>query len=121
MDLIAEIRRRRLVSKESVRSIARDLNLSRPAVRKHCRSQCEPLYHRHKQPMPMLSGFQETLETWLRVERHLPKAQRRTPGPPPGPMCLCRFYPARSVSSVEAMSMSSSVGSCRPSRWRISA
>jgi len=32
MDLIAEIRRRHLVSKESISSIARDLNLSRPTV-----------------------------------------------------------------------------------------
>ena len=55
-----------------------NLNLSRPTVRKHCRTQCEPLYRRHKQPTPMLGGFQETLETWLRVERQLPKAQRRT-------------------------------------------
>jgi len=78
MDLIAEIRRRRLVRKESISSIARDLNLSRPTVRKHCRSQCEPLYHRHKQPTPMLGAFQSTLETWLTIERHLPKAQRRT-------------------------------------------
>lgn len=78
MDLIAEIRRRHLVSKESISSIARDLNLSRPTVRKHCRSQCEPLYRRHKQPTPMLGAFEETLETWLRVERQLPKAQRRT-------------------------------------------
>ncbi len=57
MDLIAEIRRRHLVSKESISSIARDLNLSRPTVRKHCRSQCEPLYRRHKQPTPMLGAF----------------------------------------------------------------
>ena len=78
MDLIAEIRRRHLVSKESISSIARDLSLSRPTVRKHCRTQREPLYRRQKQPTPMLSGFQETLETWLRVERDLPKAQRRT-------------------------------------------
>ena len=78
MDMIAEIRRRHLVGKESISAIARDLNLSRPTVRKHCRTQREPLYRRQKQPTPMLGGFQETLETWLRVERQLPKAQRRT-------------------------------------------
>ena len=54
MDMIAEIRRRHLVSKESISSIARDLNLSRPTVRKHCRTQSEPVYHRLKQPTPML-------------------------------------------------------------------
>ena len=46
MDMIAEIRRRHLVSKESISSIARDLNLSRPTVRKHCRTQSEPIYRR---------------------------------------------------------------------------
>jgi hypothetical protein len=37
IDMIAEIRRRHLISKESISSIARDLELSRPTVRKHCR------------------------------------------------------------------------------------
>src|ERR1700688_1324401 len=78
MDMIAEIRRRHWISKESISSIARDLKLSRPTVRKHCRTQSEPIYHRHKQPTPMLGAFQETLETWLRTERLLPRAQRRT-------------------------------------------
>src|SRR3978361_374422 len=78
MDMIAEIRRRHLVSKESISSIARDLKLSRPTVRKHCRTQSEPVYQRHKQPTPMLEAFEETLETWLRAERLLPKAQRRS-------------------------------------------
>jgi transposase len=78
MDMIAEIRRRRLVSRESISSIARDLKLSRPTVRKHCRTKSEPIYRRDKQPTPMLGAFQETLETWLRTERLLPQAQRRT-------------------------------------------
>lgn len=78
MDVIAEIRRRRLVSKESISAIARDLKLSRPTVRKHCRSRSEPIYSRRKQAVPMLGAFREMLETWLRTERLLPKAQRRT-------------------------------------------
>src|SRR5664279_2014396 len=78
MDMIAEIRRRHLVSKESISSIARDLKLSRPTVRKHCRTQSEPVYQRHKQPTPMLGAFQATLEAWLQTERQLPKAQRRS-------------------------------------------
>src|ERR1700712_5445099 len=78
MDMIAEIRRRHLVSKESISSIARDLKLSRPTVRKHLRTQFQPVYQRQKQPTPMLGRFQDTLETWLRTERLLPKAQRRT-------------------------------------------
>jgi transposase len=78
MDMIAEIRRRHLVSGESISSIARDLKLSRPTVRKHSRTHSEPVYCRHKQPTPMLGAFQETLATWLRGDRLLPKAQRRT-------------------------------------------
>jgi transposase len=78
MDLIAKIRFRRSVGKESISSIARDLNLSRPTVRKHCRTQTEPIYRRIQQPTPMLGAFQERLENWLQTERLLPKAQRRT-------------------------------------------
>jgi hypothetical protein len=62
MDLIAEIRRRHLVGKESISSIARDLKLSRPTVRKHCRTRAEPAYRRQKQPTPQLGAFQDTLE-----------------------------------------------------------
>jgi len=78
METIAEIRRRHLVNKESISSIARDLRLSRATVRKHCRTQREPVYRRAKQLASRLGAFQETLETWLRTERLLPKAQRRT-------------------------------------------
>ena len=77
MDLIAKIRFHRSVVKESISSIARDLNLSRPTVRKHCRTQTEPIYRRAQQPTPMLGAFQERLENWLRTERLLAKAQRR--------------------------------------------
>ena len=78
MDMIAEIRRRHLISQESISSIARDLKLSRPTVRKHCRTRSEPVYHRSKQPTPMLGAFENTLDAWLRTERLLPKRQRRT-------------------------------------------
>jgi hypothetical protein len=56
MDMVAAIRRRHLVSKESISSIARDLKLSRATVCKHCLTQSEPLYHRHKQPTPKLGA-----------------------------------------------------------------
>lgn len=78
MEVIAEIRRRYLVSKESVSSIARDLKLSRPTVRKHLQTESEPVYKRQNQPTPKLGEFQTTLEGWLQTERHLPRAQRRT-------------------------------------------
>ena len=78
MDLIAEIRRRHLVSKESISSIARDLKLSRPTVRKHLQTAAEPVYRRQTQPTPRLGQFRAMLESWLEVESHLPKAPRRT-------------------------------------------
>jgi len=90
MDVIAAIRRRHLVSKESISSIARDLNLSRPTVRKHCRSQCEPLYRRHMQPTVMgqvermrgelgeyahgLKGHVRLLANTAAMAEHLPEA-----------------------------------------------
>ena len=78
MELIAEIRRRHLVSKESISSIARDLNLSRPTVRKHLLTESEPTYVRQHQASPKLGDFNQLLEQWLETERHLPKVQRRT-------------------------------------------
>ena len=78
MDIIAEIRRRHLVSGESISAIARSLNLSRPTVRKHLYSTAAPVYERQQQPAPKLGEFQSTLEAWLTTEHHLPKAQRRT-------------------------------------------
>ena len=78
MEVIAEIRRRHLVSKESISSIARDLKLSRPTVRKHLQTESEPVYTRQKQTSPKLGEFQVTLEGWLQTEQYLPKPQRRT-------------------------------------------
>jgi transposase len=78
MDIIAEIRRRHLVSGESISSIARSLNLSRPTVRKHLRTTEEPVYQRQVQPLPKLGHFQSLLESWLKTEQSLPRAQRRT-------------------------------------------
>ena len=66
MDLIAEIRRRHLVSGESITSIARSLKLSRPTVRKHLRTTSLPSYQRQHQPAPKLTEpFQQALTTWL--------------------------------------------------------
>ena len=46
MDIIAEVRRRHLVSGESISSIARSLKISRPTVRKHLSTEIEPVYNR---------------------------------------------------------------------------
>ena len=54
MEVIAEIRRRHLVSGESISLIARDLKLSRPTVRKHLRTESEVVYLRAHQPVPKL-------------------------------------------------------------------
>lgn len=78
MEVIAEIRRRHLISKESISSIARDLKLSRPTVRKHLQTETEAVYVRQHQPAPKLGTFQSTLGDWLKTEQRLPKAQRRT-------------------------------------------
>jgi len=78
MEFIAEIRRRHLVSGESISSIARSLKLSRPTVRKAVKAQVEPLYQRHCQPTPKLGEFQEQLTDWLVLDAKLPKRQRRT-------------------------------------------
>ena len=51
MEVIAEIRRRHLVSGESISSIARDLKLSRPTVRKHLRTESEVVLR-----LPLKSG-----------------------------------------------------------------
>jgi hypothetical protein len=68
MEVIAEIRRRHLVSKESISSIARDLKLSRPTVRKHLQTESEAVYLRQHQPAPKLGDFQSVLESWLLVQ-----------------------------------------------------
>jgi len=78
MDIIAEVRRRHLVSGESISSIARSLKISRPTVRKHLSTEIEPLYKRESQPEPKLGSFKPLLINWLDVDYQLPKNQRRT-------------------------------------------
>jgi predicted transcriptional regulator len=68
MDIIAEIRRRHFVSKESISSIARSLKLSRTTVRKHLKTEVEPTYQRQIQPSPKFGKYKELLESWLKAE-----------------------------------------------------
>ena len=79
MEVIAEIRRRHLVSKEIISSIARDLKLSRQTVRKHLQTETEQVYSRQQQPAPKLGEFQATLEGRLQTERQLPNPAARLP------------------------------------------
>jgi len=78
MDIIAEVRRRHLVSGESISSISRSLKISRPTVRKHLSSVEEPIYKRDVQPEPKLGSSKILLIKWLEIDRELPKNQRRT-------------------------------------------
>lgn len=78
MDVIAEIRRRHFVSKESVSSLARSLKLSRTTVRKHLKTEVEPVYRRQTHYAPKLGEFKVLLTKWLETEALLPKKQRRT-------------------------------------------
>ncbi|MFQ5641996.1 MAG: IS21 family transposase [bacterium] len=78
MDIIAEIRRRHFVSGESISSIARSLNISRPTVRKHLKTETEPVYRRQVQPSRRLGPFKAQLLEWLDYDAKLPKKQRRT-------------------------------------------
>jgi hypothetical protein len=73
MDIIAEIRRRHFVSKETISSIARSLNPSRPTVRKHLHSEVEPVYTRQIQTTPKLSQFKARLTEWLETDVKLPQ------------------------------------------------
>lgn len=78
MEFIAEIRRRHLVDGESISSIARSLQKSRPTVRKALTTLGEPVYQRRHQPALRLGEFQAPLEQWLKLESCLPRRQRRT-------------------------------------------
>lgn len=78
MDIIAEIRRRHFVSGETISSIARSLNLSRSTVRKHLKTETEPVYVRRVQPEPKLGNYKAQLVEWLESDAKLPQKQRRT-------------------------------------------
>jgi transposase len=67
MDIIAEVRRRHLVSGESISSISRSLKISRPTVRKHLSTEVEPVYQRDSQPEPKLGSFKPLLINWLDI------------------------------------------------------
>ena len=78
MDIIYEIRRRHLVQKQSITDIARDMNLSRPTVRKHLATVEEPKYQRVQPVAPKLGQFEEQLTAWLVEESKLAKSRRRS-------------------------------------------
>ena len=73
MEVIVEIHRRHLVIKEGISSIARDLKLSRPTVRKHLQTVSEGVYIRQNQSSQRLGTFQVRLASWLEAARLLHK------------------------------------------------
>lgn len=87
MEVIAEIRRRHLVSGESISSIARDLKLYRPTVRKHLQTESEAVYLRQHQPAPKLGDFQSVLESWLTTNAIV---QKHNAVPPSAFLKVCR-------------------------------
>jgi transposase len=73
METIGKIRRRRLIDRDSISQIARDLGLSRNTVKKALRSSAEaPEYQRIRQPRPQLGPYLPLLDQWLEAEEKLP-------------------------------------------------
>ena len=78
VETIGKIRRRGLRDGESIRGLARSLQLSRNTVRKYLKDGAEPVYKRTPQPGPQLGPWCGRLDEWLRGDGLLPKARRRT-------------------------------------------
>lgn len=78
MDMIYEIRRRKLVQQQSITEIARDMGLSRPTVRKHLKTIEEPQYQRKQPPSPKLGAFEAQLIQWLTEDAKLARSRQRS-------------------------------------------
>lgn len=78
MDIIYEIRRRHLVQKQSISAIAREMQISRPTVRKYLNTIEEPKYDRVQPPSPRLGEFEGQLIEWLEEEVKLARPRRRS-------------------------------------------
>ena len=77
MERAVKIRRRHLVGKEPIKSLARELGISRNTVRRIIRNQSVgEEYKREDQPLPKLGKHKDQLEAWLEEDRKLPKNQR---------------------------------------------
>jgi transposase len=74
MNVIAEIRLRYHLDKETISSLSKAFNLSRPNIN----TVEEPVDQRQSQPCRVLGEFHAVLESWLEQEAHLPRKQKRT-------------------------------------------
>ena len=78
MDIIYKIHRRHSVQKQTVSTIAREMGLSRPTVRKHLNTVEEPEYQRLQPASPKLGQFEAQLTQWLLEEAKLSRPRRRS-------------------------------------------
>lgn len=78
MDIIYEIRRRHSIQKQSISAIAREMQISRPTVRKYLNTVEEPRYDRIQAPSPKLGAFAIQLMDWLEEEAKLARPRRRS-------------------------------------------
>jgi transposase len=77
VETIAKIRIRHHVKNESIKKIAKELNLSRNTVRKALREdKTANVYQREAQAAPKLDDYKEQLTVWLKEDSRLPKPQR---------------------------------------------
>ena len=69
VETIAKIRIRYHVKNESIKEIARELNLSRNTVRKALREdKTANVYQREVQAAPKLEDYKEQLKAWLKED-----------------------------------------------------
>jgi transposase len=78
MEIIYEIRRRHSVQRQSISAIAREMELSRPTVRKHLNTVEEPKYERVQPISPKLGEFEVQLTQWMEEEAQLARLRRRS-------------------------------------------
>ena len=78
MDQYELIRTAHYVYGKGIREIARDYGHSRKTIRKAL-SGMSPGYRRKKEPgKPVMGGFQEIIDGWLKEDRNRPRKQRHT-------------------------------------------
>ncbi len=72
VETIGKIRRRRLIEREPISEIARDLQLSRKTVKRALKFEGEAFeYRRARQPKPKLGAYLATLESWLEAPKRI--------------------------------------------------
>ena len=79
VETIAKIRRAFFQQKKAIKTISRELKVSRKAIRKVIRSEAtEFRYERSVQPMPKIGPWRDQLEDLLQVNERKPRRERLT-------------------------------------------